>query len=350
VVAFVNQEITGKDGSSYSALPDPATGSTVYAPAVMNQAYGGYTTGFGIANTGSATTTVTVTYRNPDGSAISTTRSQTLAPNAYWGLYQGEVGTPLPVNFSGTATITSSPAQNLAVIVNEVGPGGFLTYTASNSGATTLYAPVVFNNAYGGYNTGMGIQNVSTTSTANVTINYAGGTVTKSQTFTIGPRGYAGIYNGSGNGAGLPSGFAGSAVITSDQPLVAIVNEVIGSQGTSYNTIAAGIPIVHLPLVENAYNGFSTGMGVENVGTGSATVTIVYYDPVTGAQVGTSPTLTLAPGAYAGVYQGPGGDGGVASGTSATATLTVTNPSAGGKLAVIVNQQSSTSFMSYSGQ
>jgi len=349
VVAFANQELAGSDGSSYSALPDPATGPTVYAPAVMNQAYGGYTTGFGITNTGSATTTVTVTYRNPDGSAIATTRTQSLAPNAYWGLYQGEAGTPLPVGFHGTATITSSPAQNLAVIVNEVGPGGFLTYSATNSGSTTLYAPVVFNNAYGGYFTGMGIQNVSN-STANVTINYAGGSVTKSESFTVAPHGFAGIYNGAGNGAGLPDGFAGSGVITSDQPVVAIVNEVIGSVGTSYNTIAAGIPTVHLPLVEDSVNGFSTGFGVENVGTGSATVSIVYYDPVSGAQVGTSTTLTLAPGAFAGVYQGPGGDGGVASGSSATATLTVTNPGGGGKLAVIVNQQSSTSFMSYSGQ
>ncbi len=349
VVAFVNQEIAGQDGSSYSALPDPATGATVFAPAVMYQAYGGYTTGFGITNTGSATTTVTVTYRNPDGSAVATTRTQSLAPNAYWGLYQGETGTPLSVGFHGTATITSSPAQNLAVIVNEVGPGGFLTYSATNTGATTLYAPVVFNNAYGGYFTGMGIQNVSS-STANVTINYAGGAATYSETFTVAPHGFAGIYNGPGNGAGLPDGFAGSAVITSDQPLVAIVNEVIRSQGTSYNMIAAGIPTVHMPLVENSVNGFSTGFGVENVGTGSATVSIVYYDSVTGVQVGTGPTLTLAPGAFAGVYQGPGGDGGIAAGNTATATMTVTNASNGGKLAVIVNQQSGTSFMSYSGQ
>jgi hypothetical protein len=315
----------------------------------MYQAYGGYTTGLGITNTGSATTTVTVTYRNQDGTVIPITRSLSVAPNAFWGLYQGETGTPLPTNFSGTATITASPAQNLAVIVNETGPGGFLTYTASNSGATTLYAPVVFNNAYGGYNTGMGIQNISA-STANVTINYTGGTVTKSETFTVPPRGYKGVYNGAGNAAGLPNTFAGSGIITSDQPLVTIVNEIIGNVGTSYNTIAAGVPTISLPLVENAYNGFSTGIGVENVGTGSATVSIVFYDPVTGAQIGVGPTLTLAPGAYAGVYQGPGGDGGVPTGTTATAVLTVTNPSGGGKLAVIVNQQSSTSFMSYSGQ
>ena len=72
--------------------------------------------------------------------------------------------------------------------------------------------------------------------------------------------------------------------------------------------------------------------------------------PDTGAVVGNGQTLTLLPGQYAGVYQGPGGDGGVPAGTRATAKLTITNPGGGGKLAVIANQQSPTSFMSYSGQ
>jgi hypothetical protein len=50
------------------------------------------------------------------------------------------------------------------------------------------------------------------------------------------------------------------------------------------------------------------------------------------------------------VYQGPGGDGGVPPGTAATAILTVTNPLGGGLLAVIVNQQSPASLISYTGQ
>jgi hypothetical protein len=318
----------------------------------MNNAYGGYTTGIGISNTGTQSTTVTVTYHNADGTAVSPTRSQALAPNAFWALYQGEASTPLPSGFTGTATITTNPASRLAVTVNEVNgiSGQFLTYTASNQGATKLYAPAIFNNAYGGYNTGMAIENVSNT-TAHVRIAYSG--VATPDTFTINAGGSVGNYNGGGSSnPTLPDGFHGSATITSDQPIVEIVNEVKDgvNYGTSYNTFAGGAAVAHLPLVENAFNGFSTGLGVENVGSGAATVTIVYTDPETGAQVGTSPPLTLQPGEFAGVYQGPGGDNGVPSGTRAAAVLTVTNAVNGGRLAVIVNQQSATSFMSYSGQ
>jgi hypothetical protein len=60
--------------------------------------------------------------------------------------------------------------------------------------------------------------------------------------------------------------------------------------------------------------------------------------------------VTIAAGEYAGVYQGPGGDRGVPPGARASAALRITDPWNGGKLAVIVNQQSATSFMSYSGQ
>jgi hypothetical protein len=352
LVAFVNQEIGSSDGSSYSALPEAATGATVFAPAVLNNAYGGYTTGIALTNAGTQSTTVTVTYHNADGTAVSPPRSQALAPNAFWALYQGEASTPLPSGFAGTATITTNPATRLAVIVNEVnGAGGqFLTYTAANAGATRLNAPVALNNAYGGYNTGMGIQNVGST-TAHVSITYSG--VLTPETFDILAGGSRGTYNGGGaSNPVLPDGFHGSATISSDQPLVEIVNEVKDGAtfGTSYNTFAGGAAIVHLPLVENAFNGFSTGLGVENVGSGAATVTIVYTDPNSGAQVGTSPTLTLQPGEFVGVYQGPGGDNGVPSGTRAAAVLTVTNAANGGRLAVIVNQQSATSFMSYSGQ
>jgi hypothetical protein len=86
------------------------------------------------------------------------------------------------------------------------------------------------------------------------------------------------------------------------------------------------------------------------VGSGPATVAITYRDPVSGATIGHGPTLTLAPGEYAGVYQGPGGDGGVPPGVRASAALRITDRRDGGKLAVIVNQQSATSFMSYSGE
>jgi hypothetical protein len=367
LVGFANQEWPGSDGSSYTAIPHPNTATTVYAPAVMNYAFGGYTTGMGITNTGTTTTTVTVTYHDQSGNPAGI-RTRSLAANAYWGLYQGEAGTPLPQGFAGTAVLTTNPPAPLAMVVNEVNGnasstanGQFLTYVGTASGATTLYAPVAFNNAYGGYATGMGIENVGA-SAATVTITYSGqvGSATATQTFTesftVPAGGYVGDYNGRTDANPvvnpLPDQFHGSATITSTQPLVEIVNEIQKGQvpGTSYNTFASGSSVVRLPLVENGLNGFSTGMAVENVGSGTATVTITYADPSTGNQVGTSSAspLTLAPGQFAGIYQGPGGDGGVPSGTRATATLTASGT--GVQLAVIVNQRSTSSFMSYNSQ
>ena len=140
LVGFVNQEWPNADGSSYTAIPHPNAAATAYAPAVMKNAYGGYTTGMGITNTGSGTTTVTVTYHDQAGNPAGS-RTRSLPANAYWGLYQGEAGTPLPTSFAGTAVLTSS-LQPLAVIVNETNPNGqFLTYEGSGSSSTTLSPP-----------------------------------------------------------------------------------------------------------------------------------------------------------------------------------------------------------------
>ena len=207
----------------------------------------------------------------------------------------------------------------------------------------------------------MGIQNIGSSSAA-VTITIlrqvAGSpaTQTNTESFAVPPGGYVGDYNGRTDADPvanpLPDQFHGSATIAGSEPLVAIVNETQNGQipGTSYNTFAAGTRVVHLPLVANGVNGFNTGFGVENVGSGTATVTITYADASTGSPVGSSSAspLTLAPGQFAGIYQGPGGDGGVPSGTRATATLSASET--GAQLAVIVNQVGPASFMSYTSQ
>ncbi len=54
VSAFVNEFAPGGgDGSSYSALRPLDTSFRVYAPAIFNNAYGGYNTGIGLVNLGS---------------------------------------------------------------------------------------------------------------------------------------------------------------------------------------------------------------------------------------------------------------------------------------------------------
>jgi hypothetical protein len=352
VAAFVNEFAPGNvgDATSYSGVQVPSgVGPTLYAPTIVNNAYGGYTTGIGLLNEGSSATDVTITYRDGGGAIVKTKTVPALAAHAYQALYSGDTTLALPAGFAGTATIVSSTGQPLGAIVNETGPGGqFSSYDAVPSGNSLLNAPVALNNAFGGYYTGMGIQNTSGSS-GSVTVTYydASGTPTI-KSFNISGNGSLGVYQGSVTDG--PALGAYTATITSTLPLAAIVNEVAPSttsaqQSTSYNAFSGGSAALHLPLVENAGSDpWNTGDGIMNTGTASTTVTVNYYDTVTGAAVGTPQTQTLAPHAFWGLYQPTGG---LPSGTRATAVVTT---SSGGQVAVICNESSTTTFMSYDGQ
>jgi hypothetical protein len=178
------------------------------------------------------------------------------------------------------------------------------------SGSTTLNAPVALNNAFGGYNTGMGIQNTMATSgTVTVTYHDAAGTPTV-KSFSIGANGSLHVYQGSVIDG--PAVGAYTATITSALPLAAIVNEVASSntsakQSTSYNTVSAG--------------------------TASTTVTVTYYNAGSGATVATAQTMMLASHAFWGLYQPTGG---LPSASGATAVVTT---SSGGRVAVILQRE-----------
>jgi alpha-tubulin suppressor-like RCC1 family protein len=353
IASFVNEFAPGNvgDATSYTGVQVPSgVGTTLYAPTIVNNAYGGYTTGIGLLNQGASPTDVTITYRAGDGTVIKTQTVTALAAHAYQALYSGETTLALPSGFAGTATITST-GQLLGAIVNETGPGGqFSSYDAVPAGSASLNAPAALNGAYGGYFTGMGIQNTSATPGA-VTVTYydSAGTATV-KSFNIAGYGSLGVYQGSATDG--PALGAYTAVIQSSSVLlVAIVNEVAPAgtgparQSTSYNTVGGGSGVLHLPLVENAGSDpWNTGLGIMNTGTGSTTVQVNYYDAVTGAPIGVTQLQTLAPRAYWGLYQPTGG---LPAGSRATAVITA---SAGGQVAVVCNESSATTFMSYNGQ
>jgi alpha-tubulin suppressor-like RCC1 family protein len=353
VAAFVNEFSPGNvgDATSYSGVQvATGVGPTLYAPTIVNNAYGGYTTGIGLLNQGSSSTNVTITYRNGSGAVVKTQTVTSLAAHAYRALYSGDAVLALPAGFAGTATLTSSAGQPLGAVVNETGPGGqFSSYDAVPSGSGLLNVPVALNNAYGGYYTGMGIQS-TTASPGTVSVTYfdASGTAT-AKTFTIAANGSLGVYQGSATDG--PAVGAYTAVIQSSTvTLAAVINEVapaggIAQQSTSYNTFSAGASTLNLPLVENSgTDPWNTGEGLMNTGIGSIAVQVSYYDTGTGAPIGTAQTQTLAPHAFWGVYQPTGG---LPSGTRATAVITT---SSGGQVAVICNESSTTTFMSYDGQ
>jgi hypothetical protein len=307
-----------------------------------------------LINLGAAATDIAITYRDVGGVTAKTQTLAAVPAGAYRGVYSGDSGSPtdarLPADFAGTATITSSTGQPLAAVVNEVGPGGqFSSYDAVPSGSTSLQAPVALNNAFGGYYTGIGVQNTTATA-GTVTLKYfdSAGTAT-TRTFPIAANGYVGIYQGSPTDGPAPGAY--TTQISSGVAVAAIVNEVApagtggAQQSTAYNTFAGGARGVNLPLVENAgSDGWSTGLGIMNTGTTTTTVTVNYYDAVTGGPIGTSQTTSLAPNAFWPVYQPTAGLG---AGQRATA---VVQAAIGGKVAVICNETNATSFMSYDGQ
>ena len=354
---FVNEfapNNTG-DATSYTSIKLPAgAGATIYAPAIANGAYGGYTTGIGLINTGGAATDVRITYRDTTGTAVKIQTLTAVAANAYQGLYSGDAALGLPAGFAGTATIesTSLPAQPLAAVINEVGPGGqFSSYDAVPAGTLTVHAPVALNNAFGGYFTGMAIQNTGATAGI-VTLTYYDGSGTLVKTVSnqaIPANGYLGVYQGDAT-LGPPASASGyTAVLSSTVPIAAIVNEVAPSstsakQSTAYNTFASGSSALNLPLVESAgSDGWSTGEGIMNTGSAATTVTVTYFDAATGAPIGTPQSLSLQPNAFWGLYQPAGG---LPNGTRASAQVTTT----GQPVAVICNESNATAFMSYSGQ
>jgi hypothetical protein len=351
LAAFVNEFAPGGvgDATSYSGVQVPSgVGTTLFAPTIVNNAFGGYTTGIGLINSSAAPTNITVTYRDTTGAAVKTQTVTALAAGAYQGLYSGDPTLALPTGFNGTASIASS-AGAIAAIVNETGPGGQLSsYDAVPSGSNLLNVPVALNNAFGGYFTGIGIQNTSA-SGGSVSVTYydaAGSPTVKN--FTLPANGSLAVYQGSVTDG--PAVGAYTALIQSALPLVAVVNEVAPSsttvkQSTSYNAFSAGSGSTHVALVENAGSDpWNTGLGIMNTGVTSTTVTVSHFNAATGAAVGTPQTQTLASHAFWGLYQ-PGG--GLPSGTRATAVITT---SSGGQVAVICNESSSTTFMSYDAQ
>jgi len=112
--------------------------------------------------------------------------------------------------------------------------------------------------------------------------------------------------NGQKTYATLPqqvaSGFRGSAVISSDQPIAAIVNLVSPnlnslSLGSAYVGVRGGSSQASLPLLFKNFFGFNTFFSVQNVGQAATTVTVTYRGAGLSSPV--TQTANIQPGASA---------------------------------------------------
>lgn len=206
----------------------------VFVPAMFNNAYGGFYTGANIVNPTSVPVNVTITYYDLSGKAYSAAPFQL---NAYsvQPIFQGSTGggTGLPANglpdkFVGTALVTATATTNVAAgtnygVIITVNEAGGLTakgtsrsgvYNAGNAVTANVDLPVIANNGFGGFTTGVTIFNTSNAPVSGIVTYYnLDGTPTGiTQTFTnLAPYASYATYQGAAN---LPANFYGTAVVT----------------------------------------------------------------------------------------------------------------------------------------
>jgi len=278
----------------------------------------GFDTWFNIQNAGSANASVTINYV-PGSAGTADSETVTIEPGRALTFDQASGSATascgaggLGDTFVGSASITSD--QPVVATVMQINGSGFnvlMGYNGFTAGATDVRAPLIMQ-ANSGFYTGIQVQNTGSAE-ASVTIAYADdtsgtGTVMADDTFTL-AAGAAQTIIHSGSDK-----YIGAATVTSDQPVVAIVNQVLPgtvSFGTAYEGFAADAATndVSVPLVMANNSGFYTGIQVQNVGASAVNVTIAFgANGISGGNNAADLTFALAPGASA-TYIQNGNDG-----------------------------------------
>jgi len=157
---------------------------------------------------------------------------------------------------------------------------------------------------------GVTVQNLSLINDANITITFYNqdGTIAHTLSSTISAGGQKTWYLPT-HVPELPDGFIGSAVVSSDQPVAAIVNTQVPTVGTgtmdnpnrvgtSTGVLGTKVgPKVYLTQIMKDYYGWNSYFSVQNAGTSETIVTVHYYD-TTGAEVDTDTQAIPANASY----------------------------------------------------
>lgn len=261
--------------------------------------------GFQVQNLSGSAATIAIKYYKKDGTlAIDpppTDSVPAMGSKTYYPIHA-------PDGFDGSVVIESG-TPDLVAIANTLGndPQYAASTESFSQGGEPFMLPLIMRNN-GGYYTWFNVQNVGS-SAASVYIEYIAGS--SGSNFTSSPVSIppnAAHTFDQHDLTQLGSPFVGSAVVHSDQDVVATVMQVgeIYMNMMGYNGFSGGATTVNLPLVMANNSGYYTGFQVQNVGTGSTTVNVVYGTNLGGSFAPTSESATLAPNESATFLQSGG--------------------------------------------
>ena len=258
-----------------------ASGShTQYVPMLFKDAFGGsYDSALYIQNVDpNNIANITIKFYDTNG-VLTYSKSDTitaLASKGYWLPGISQLGS----SWLGGVKVESD--VNIVAVGRPHIGGQVMTYNGFSSGSINVSIPMLFKDAFGGsYDSALYIQNVHSSTTANITIKYydSNGNLTCSQNDTIAPlasKGYwlPGI-------ACLGSSWVGGVKVESNVNIVAVGRPHIDSQITTYAGFSAGGLSISVPMLfKDAFGGsYDSALYIQNVDpNNTANITIKYYD------------------------------------------------------------------------
>ncbi len=381
-LSIIVTQATPYGASAYTV--GTGTFSSLIAPLAINNA-AGFVTELTIFNAEATATQLTVNFYDQNGALIvAATKTLNIAAHTSQTLDQTATDSSLARGFYGWAQIIGADGSMLVAQVLEHNAAihfvalanaqnSYQSAVGSNqskrdgqaqlqnsSTDNCLFAPAIFNGAFGGFVTGANILNPNT-NPVNVSITYydSEGKGFAAAPFTLAAHAVVPIFQGSVGGiglpdGGLPSGFYGSAMVTSTGGKVAmVVNEAGGSvaNGAARSGVYTAVALVGaspynnigLPIVANNGNGLISGATILNTADTVVNGTIAYYNP-DGTGVGNLRPFQIAAHASLPIYQGAAG---LPSGFVGQAIITQTSTGVANSLLVTTNVQSDNLFYSY---
>jgi len=155
-----------------------------------------------------------------------------------------------------------------------------LSYSAFAAGSTATNAPLLFKN-YNGWISGAQVVNTSSTAvTVGATIHPRDGLVSYTlASRTLAPNESYTYYLPAI--PELPDDFVGSGVFTASGPIALVVQVLNADRGTgmAYSGFSGGTSNISIPVVFKGFNGWDTGVQVQNLGGTDAVVNVTYRLP-----------------------------------------------------------------------
>jgi hypothetical protein len=338
---------------------------TLYLPNITRYLGGrdGWYTPFIVQNTGSAPTTLNVSfYRFSDGSLVTCRTISSLAPGtSFADVPTNDLDLPFDAQFS---VVVKSFGSTIVSVVNEhMGSGAraeAMSYVGAATGSTSVFLPNITRRFYG-FDTPFIIQNLGTTATTAtarfVSFDGTAPTVTALRSIEAGRSQFI----DPNYEPGLVDGHQYAVTVTAPQPISVVVNtqddqpNVRYPKGYSDNGLTTGGATLYGAYAAKNANGIgrSSTIVVQNMGTAAAAPTIT-FTPLGGGVASTFALGAIQPSAsrvfdprYANGDTNQPFCAGAVSGCLADGEYSFTTSAAGASLAAVVNVISTSTAMGY---